>query len=263
MNNELNKNKVYSEVINVWSNYAQSPNENTEHLKLELEIHKKLLSYLQVGEFYYYIFNLSTLEFDYVSPNIEKVLGFTTDEVSLKFLLSRIHPDDLIHFANNENHTLKFLWSLPKEKSMKYKVQGDYRFQKKDGDYVRILHQAVVCAQYPDGSPSIALGIHTDISHLKFAGTPVLSFIGLDSEPSYIDVKVNKPLVKQKNLLTTREKEIISLIATGKSYKEVADALFISTETVRKHLSNIYCKLNVKSKIEAVNAALLSNNILY
>ncbi len=253
--------KAYTEIVKVWRNYAQSPEKNTEQLKFNLEIHQKLLNYFQIGEFYYYIFNLSTLEFDFISPGVEKVLGYKPDDVSLNFLLNLIHPDDIIHFTNNENYTLKFLWNLPKEKSMNYKVQGDYRFKKKDGTYTRILHQAVVCAQYPDGSPSTALGIHTDISHIKMHGTPVLSYIGLDGEPSFINVKVDKQLVKFEGGLTNRERDVMRLLAKGNSYKEIASSLFISTETVRRHIANIYRKLNVKSKVEAVNAALNSNNL--
>jgi DNA-binding NarL/FixJ family response regulator len=52
--------------------------------------------------------------------------------------------------------------------------------------------------------------------------------------------------------LTTREHEILSYLAKGYRYKEIADALFISVETVRTHLRNIYEKLHVRSRSEAV-----------
>jgi DNA-binding NarL/FixJ family response regulator len=49
-----------------------------------------------------------------------------------------------------------------------------------------------------------------------------------------------------------REGEILSLLAKGFRYKEIAEKLFISVETVRKHIHNIYKKLHVRSKTEAV-----------
>jgi DNA-binding NarL/FixJ family response regulator len=52
--------------------------------------------------------------------------------------------------------------------------------------------------------------------------------------------------------LTQREQEILSHLAKGYRYKEIADALFISVETVRTHLRNIYEKLHVRSRTEAV-----------
>ena len=61
--------------------------------------------------------------------------------------------------------------------------------------------------------------------------------------------------VSTDNTLTKREIEMLELIATGLSYEQVADRSGISYGTVRKHLENIYKKLNVHSKLEAVNKA--------
>lgn len=52
---------------------------------------------------------------------------------------------------------------------------------------------------------------------------------------------------------TTREQEVLHALAKGLSYKEIADQLFISIETVRTYLRKIYEKLQVHSKVEALN----------
>lgn len=52
--------------------------------------------------------------------------------------------------------------------------------------------------------------------------------------------------------LSTREHEVLAGLADGKSVKEVADALQISWETARHHISNIYQKLHVHSRTEAI-----------
>ena len=54
-------------------------------------------------------------------------------------------------------------------------------------------------------------------------------------------------------LLTKREVELLTLLSKGYRYKEIAGQLFISVETVRKHINNIYTKLQVQSRMEAVN----------
>ena len=56
--------------------------------------------------------------------------------------------------------------------------------------------------------------------------------------------------------LTEREKEILMCLVKGMSYKMVADACFISIETVNVHIKNIYRKLQVHSKSEAVAKAI-------
>ncbi|PST85078.1 DNA-binding response regulator [Pedobacter yulinensis] len=55
--------------------------------------------------------------------------------------------------------------------------------------------------------------------------------------------------------LTRRETEILELIAAGQTKSQVAQALFIDTETVRSHVKNIYIKLDVNSKSDAIRTA--------
>lgn len=55
--------------------------------------------------------------------------------------------------------------------------------------------------------------------------------------------------------LSKREIEILEKIANGLTYQQIGDAIFISPKTVRKHIENIYEKLQVHSKMEAVKIA--------
>ncbi len=54
-------------------------------------------------------------------------------------------------------------------------------------------------------------------------------------------------------VLTAREKEILTLLAKGHLYKEIAAELYISIETVKRHIHNIYEKLHVQTRTEALN----------
>jgi DNA-binding NarL/FixJ family response regulator len=53
--------------------------------------------------------------------------------------------------------------------------------------------------------------------------------------------------------LSAREQEILNYLSKGYRYKEIAGILFISIETVRKHIHNIYEKLQVNSRTDALN----------
>lgn len=53
--------------------------------------------------------------------------------------------------------------------------------------------------------------------------------------------------------LSRREMEILEMLAKGMIYKEIAQGLYISPETVRKHVYHIYEKLHVNNRVEAIN----------
>ncbi|TAE67617.1 MAG: DNA-binding response regulator [Bacteroidetes bacterium] len=60
-------------------------------------------------------------------------------------------------------------------------------------------------------------------------------------------------ITNEEDKLTSREKEILVLVKEGKKYKKISDLLFISEETVKKHIRNIYKKFSVNNKIEAIH----------
>ncbi len=63
----------------------------------------------------------------------------------------------------------------------------------------------------------------------------------------------------QRNYDTTlspRETEVLELLAKGKSYSVIADEIFVHKETVKSHIKNIYFKLQVNSKADAIEKAL-------
>ena len=57
------------------------------------------------------------------------------------------------------------------------------------------------------------------------------------------------------SILTDRETEVLNLTALGLNYKDIAEDLDISPHTVRRHINHIYEKLEVGSKVEALNRA--------
>jgi DNA-binding CsgD family transcriptional regulator len=62
--------------------------------------------------------------------------------------------------------------------------------------------------------------------------------------------------MRARRRLTSREKEILGLAAEGMQTTQIANRLFVSTQTVRSHFKNIYPKLGVNSRTEAVIVAL-------
>lgn len=87
------------------------------------------------------------------------------------------------------------------------------------------------------------------IHDLYNGGSPMSPFIARKVIGTF-----QKPTINDVNsLLSMREKEVLELVSQGLLYKEIAIRLTISTETVKKHLKNIYQKLHVQNKVEALN----------
>ena len=61
---------------------------------------------------------------------------------------------------------------------------------------------------------------------------------------------------EKKEVLTMREREILKLLAAGKKSKEIAEALFISPHTVRRHRENIMEKLKVRTLADLIKYAI-------
>ena len=86
------------------------------------------------------------------------------------------------------------------------------------------------------------------LAELKNGGSPMSTYIARKVIGSFQHKRST-----EAELLSDRENEVLSFIAKGLIYKEIADKLYISSETVRKHVRNVYKKLHVQNKIEALN----------
>ena len=90
------------------------------------------------------------------------------------------------------------------------------------------------------------------IKDLANGGSPMNAQIARRVVSSFQKEKIKKKIENTEEL-TKRELELLDLLQKGYRYKEIAEKLFISQDTVRTHIRNIYLKLQVNSKIEAIN----------
>ena len=87
------------------------------------------------------------------------------------------------------------------------------------------------------------------IKELSQGGSPMSSSIAR----KVLNIFVHEKKITKKEILSNRENEVLELLANGLLYKEIADRLFIGHGTVRQHIHNIYEKLHVSNRTEAVN----------
>jgi DNA-binding CsgD family transcriptional regulator len=106
--------------------------------------------------------------------------------------------------------------------------------------------------------PVYSLFLDTLITIVVFYSTPLIVFIILErflsryyaSRPLEQPVKTDLDSFFEKYGISKREGEIIGLIIKGHSNREIEDKLFISLETVKKHIYNIYKKTGVKNRLQ-------------
>lgn len=89
------------------------------------------------------------------------------------------------------------------------------------------------------------------IEDLYHGGAPMSSQIASKVVASFRKKEENRDKLIEK--LSPREYEILELLVRGRLYKEIAIALDISQETVRKHVYNVYKKLHINNRVEAYN----------
>ena len=225
-------------------------------LKFDQNLNKKLWNFLLLGNTYYFILNHQTFSFEFVSKETKEVLGYHPCDFDIQFMNDIIHPDDRSWFLAFGTRVLDFFSNLAIEKLMKYKVRYDIRMKKLNGDFVRILYQGILLEHDNQGRFLRTLNVHTDISYLKQEGTPTLSFIGMNGEPSYYNVSLNNINIESKEDLTRREKQILELLMEGRLSKEISNILKISKQTVDTHRKNMLHKKHLNNTGELIGKAI-------
>lgn len=100
-------------------------------------------------------------------------------------------------------------------------------------------------------------GLHKAVDDvMHFGGAPMSAAIARKAFQYICRTQTPEQPSTVSSPLSSREMDILNGLVDGKSYTVIADELFISPHTVRKHMTNIYEKLHVNSKVEAVRMAL-------
>lgn len=225
-------------------------------LNPEISLESYLLNTFHVGNFFFFIYYLPEQKMEFCSESVRSVFGITTEEWSLAYMNDNMHPDDIQSFLQNEQSLIPILRSLEPDQLPNYKVRYDFRMKDKDGNYHRILHQAITLQHDEEGSVIRTFCVYTDITHLKADGRMNVSLISLQGEQSFFDIKPDGTYSLADQALSDRELEIVRLISKGLKSKEIAEELRISINTVHNHRKKIIEKYDVFSTDEIVQLGL-------
>ena len=125
-------------------------------------------------------------------------------------------------------------------KALKSGVDGYVLKDIRKGDIVKIIRHVFSGRSYIDQSLT-----HTLFDQFR------------EDLPGTKNSVAQKRFTSEK-VLTKRELQVLELIVDGKSNKEIADCIFLSLNTIKVHLRNIYRKLNVNTRSQAIKIAIQS-----
>lgn len=226
-----------------------------DHFLDDIKIDELLGNIFCPGPNYYYVVDFYDRKLKYVSPAINDVLGLDHQTVSFDDIIAQIHPDDINYVAKAEAAVLHHLYHKIKRGTVtEYKNSYCFRLKIKDGSYQLFQHQSVILTTDQLGGFAKALNIHTNISHFGTSNNYKASISTLLGNQEYIHLDVLKSdgSKRPSALFSKREIEIIRLISKGLSSQRIADSLYISSHTVKKHRVNITQKSGVKNSGELV-----------
>src|SRR5499427_1369206 len=87
----------------------------------------------------------------------------------------------------------------------------------------------------------------------------IRQFVASDESPAPSPISTAAPRERERSPLSQREREIVALVAQGFKNKEMAEKMFISEQTVKNHLHNIFDKLGVSDRLELALYAIHNN----
>lgn len=216
----------------------------------KVKVYREKPEILQFSDYYHFVFVPKLCKVEEVSGGINRVLNYAPEDFTARLFLKSIHPEDLMNLVDFEEEVYQFQKTLPLQKLTKYKIRYNFRLKSREGNYMEVLHQSLPVQVNSRGEVVRNLVIHTDISSIKSVHDMKLSFIGLEGEPSYLNVIPETQERKEDKLLSCRETEIVNLLIQGFNSREIAEKLFISPATVSTHRKNIHAKAGTSSVVE-------------
>jgi len=130
-----------------------------------------------------------------------------------------------------------------------------------DDDHIfKAIHAGADGYLLKETNPDVLYKALCDVLEGGAAMTPSIALKALNILRNPEKMSKNQTQVEEIKL-SKREKEVLEQLSKGLNYHQIAENLFISPSTVRKHIENTYKKLHVHNKMEAVQKAMKHNLI--
>ncbi len=188
--------------------------------------------------------------------NLE-IAGEVGDGLELLNLLNKANPDLIILDLSMPN--LRGIEAIPEIRHIRPNAKVLMLTMHKEEEY---LYQAISAGANgyllkDDAEKELFLAIE----HIQSGKIYISPGLADQSMQNWARLRRGEDDMHSSEALTVRQREILKLIAEGKSNKEIGDLLYISVRTVERHRANMMSKLNVRKTAELVQYALRKHYI--
>ena len=240
---------------------------NIEELKDRITNTEKLDSFLESGPVVCSIFNHATFTYDYISPNVEQMLGTSAEELMAldyrEFLKRYLHPEDLqIISLKLFPDVVKFINQHAKNNTTRTSVNYHYRMRTTAGNWMTIEQQTSPIKSDEKGNILLDQSFYTQSGKAEYnEPNPIkLSIFFRDRDGVYnlAYSKTYSPPKTGTNGITQRELDVLKMLAKGKTSSQIGNRLNISESTVITHRKNMLKKFSLKNTSELIAFAFKS-----
>ena len=207
---------------------------------VDLENGIAILSDLKNNKSYVYSGKLADELGIFQNQDIQEIESIWEDE-----LFNKLNPDDILQKHVLELQFFQMMKAIPFEKRRDFCVMSRLRIENSSQS---LIHKMFYYSNPKHKNVELALCLY----HFDFFQNQ--SYWGMITNTSNGTI-IQQTEVENADFLSSREKEILRLIQSGKKSKEVADNLFISINTVNRHRQNIMEKMRVSNMTEACTMA--------
>ena len=229
--------------------------------KVEIEEHiKKLIEldyYYPYNSTFYCITNTVHQNFEYISRNFTACTGLSKDKMmtgGMDYYWSLFHPEDIKLWLKSLTDLMVFtMTELNDNQRKRMSYTWNYRIRNASNTYVNII-QNTTPLQFDDTKkPIIGLAHYTVLDgNLKMDICATAKYLNAKNEYETLFYQ-NESTSKLLDIISNRERDVVRLLLTNKTSKEIAENLNISKYTVDTHRKNILKKLNIDSTFELIN----------
>lgn len=208
-----------------------------------------------------YVIDYFTKSFEYVSDNPLFLCGMTSEDVKnlgYEFYFRNVKPADLELLVRINEEGFDFYEKLKIDERKKYTISYDFCLISEKKSEILINHKLTPFFLAEDGKIWKAICM-VSLSNAQSSGNIVISKEGTNDLWKY-DLEAGKWMVEKKKQLSQREREILSLSASGLKINEIADKIFVAPDTVKFHRKKLFDKIGVNNIAEAL--AYAKNNKL-